>query len=165
MEINVDDILGPRYVGRRYLRYADLVALGIVGNRGSLALWIRKGQFPAGIKIAGPYGRTLSSGPRSRSPSISSTAALNDRARPLIPAGPVSQLQVQRRCQSANQGKKTMYCHSTAAGQPITPRRIAAATSATLPRAGMRWRCCDRYRTAARRSSSSIRSIAASWTS
>ena len=51
--------LGPRYAGRRYLRYGELEELGIVGNRATLKLWIDAGAFPPGIRIAGPYGRTL----------------------------------------------------------------------------------------------------------
>jgi hypothetical protein len=51
--------LGPRFAGRRYLRYTELEDLGIVGNRATLKLWIDAGAFPRGIKIAGPFGRTL----------------------------------------------------------------------------------------------------------
>jgi|GraSoiStandDraft_16_1057320.scaffolds.fasta_scaffold116680_4 hypothetical protein len=52
-------ILGSQYSGRRYLRYRELEALGICNNRNTLTFWIRKGRFPAGIKISGPYGKTL----------------------------------------------------------------------------------------------------------
>jgi hypothetical protein len=55
----ITEFLGPRYAGRRYLRYGELEALGIVGNRATLKLWIDAGAFPPGIRIAGPYGRTL----------------------------------------------------------------------------------------------------------
>jgi predicted DNA-binding transcriptional regulator AlpA len=55
----IAQFLGPRYAGRRYLRYSELEELGIVGNRATLKLWINAGAFPPGIKIAGPYGRTL----------------------------------------------------------------------------------------------------------
>lgn len=51
--------LGPGFIGRRYLRYAELHALGIARTRPSLNLWISKGAFPAPLKIAGPYGKTL----------------------------------------------------------------------------------------------------------
>jgi hypothetical protein len=51
--------LGPRFAGRRYLRFCDLEAIGIVANRASLRSWIDRGAFPRGIRIAGPYGRTL----------------------------------------------------------------------------------------------------------
>jgi predicted DNA-binding transcriptional regulator AlpA len=44
---------------RRYLRFRDLVTLGIVSNRGTLSHWVKHGRFPAGIKLAGPRGRTL----------------------------------------------------------------------------------------------------------
>jgi hypothetical protein len=51
--------LGPRFAGRRYLRYGEIESLGIVTNRGTLDLWIERGAFPRGIRIAGPYGKTL----------------------------------------------------------------------------------------------------------
>ena len=65
METLLDDdtliaqFLGPRYLGRRYLRYAELEALGLCDNRASLKLWMNAGAFPRGIKIPGPYGKTL----------------------------------------------------------------------------------------------------------
>ena len=55
----ITTFLGPRFAGRRYLRYGELELLGIVGNRATLKLWIDAGAFPPGIRIAGPYGRTL----------------------------------------------------------------------------------------------------------
>jgi hypothetical protein len=58
-EDDIAKFLGPRFAGRRYLRYSELEELGIVGNRATLKLWIDAGAFPGGIKIAGPYGRTL----------------------------------------------------------------------------------------------------------
>jgi predicted DNA-binding transcriptional regulator AlpA len=51
--------LGTRYIGRRYLRYSELEALGLVDNRGSLKNWIDAGAFPRGIKIPGRTGKTL----------------------------------------------------------------------------------------------------------
>jgi hypothetical protein len=51
--------LGEGFRGRRYLRYADLHSLGLVSNRDSLKVWIDRGAFPAGIRIAGHYGTTL----------------------------------------------------------------------------------------------------------
>ena len=51
--------LGSKYLGRRYLRYAELEALGLVDNRASLKLWMDAGAFPRGIKIPGPYGKVL----------------------------------------------------------------------------------------------------------
>jgi hypothetical protein len=61
---NIDDalieqFLGPRYAGRRFLRYSELAELGLVDNRATLKLWIDAGAFPRGIKIPGPYGKTL----------------------------------------------------------------------------------------------------------
>jgi predicted DNA-binding transcriptional regulator AlpA len=53
------DAITSVFGDRRFLRYADLQRLGVVSNRGTLAYWIKHGQFPAGIKIAGPRGRTL----------------------------------------------------------------------------------------------------------
>jgi predicted DNA-binding transcriptional regulator AlpA len=51
--------LGAQYVGKRFLRYHELKALGICGNRTAVNLWMRRGQFPRSIKIAGPYGKRL----------------------------------------------------------------------------------------------------------
>ena len=61
---NIDDtlieqFLGPQFTGRRYLRYAELEALGLVDNRASLKNWMDAGGFPRGIKIPGPAGKTL----------------------------------------------------------------------------------------------------------
>jgi predicted DNA-binding transcriptional regulator AlpA len=55
----IAQFLGSAFSGRRYLRYAELEALGIVDNRATLALWIRKRVFPAPLKIAGRTGKTL----------------------------------------------------------------------------------------------------------
>ena len=51
--------LGPRYAGRRFLRYAELRDLGIVNNRQTLTNWICAGRFPAGIRLGGPGMRAL----------------------------------------------------------------------------------------------------------
>jgi predicted DNA-binding transcriptional regulator AlpA len=63
MDVLRDEIvihfLGPHYVGRRYLTFGELKSLGLVTNRASLRTWIERGVFPAGIKIAGPFGRSL----------------------------------------------------------------------------------------------------------
>jgi hypothetical protein len=61
---NIDDtlieqFLGTQFTGRRYLRYAELEALGLVDNRATLKLWMDARAFPRGIKIPGPYGKTL----------------------------------------------------------------------------------------------------------
>ena len=53
------DAITSVFGDRRYLRYSDLQRLGVVSNRATLSYWIRNGQFPAGIRIAGPRGRTL----------------------------------------------------------------------------------------------------------
>ena len=69
---NIDDtlieqFLGPQFTGRRYLRYAELEALGLVDNRASLKNWMDAGGFPRGIKIPGPAGKRWSGLPsRSR---------------------------------------------------------------------------------------------------
>jgi hypothetical protein len=55
----IAEFLGSRFLGRRYLRYAELEQLGLVDNRSSLKLWMDAGAFPRGIKIPGPYGKTL----------------------------------------------------------------------------------------------------------
>ena len=55
----IAQFLGPRFLGRRYLRYAELEALGVCDNRASLKLWMDAGAFPRGLKIPGPYGKTL----------------------------------------------------------------------------------------------------------
>jgi predicted DNA-binding transcriptional regulator AlpA len=63
-QLDLDDaligqFLGSRFLGRRYLRYNELEALGLVDNRASLKLWMDTGTFPRAIKISGPYGKTL----------------------------------------------------------------------------------------------------------
>jgi hypothetical protein len=55
----IERFLGSRYLGRRYLRYAELEALGICDNRGSLVSWMRGGGFPLAIRIPGRTGKTL----------------------------------------------------------------------------------------------------------
>jgi predicted DNA-binding transcriptional regulator AlpA len=42
---------------RRRLRFADLVALGVVNNRATLANWTRDRGFPRG-QLTGPNSRT-----------------------------------------------------------------------------------------------------------
>jgi hypothetical protein len=63
-QLDADDALiarhlGGRYVGRRYLRYNEIEALGLIPNRTTLKSWIDAGVFPGGIRIPGPYGKTL----------------------------------------------------------------------------------------------------------
>jgi predicted DNA-binding transcriptional regulator AlpA len=53
------DAITSVFGDRRYLRFADLHRLGIVSNRATLDHWIKHRRFPAGIRIAGPRGRTL----------------------------------------------------------------------------------------------------------
>jgi hypothetical protein len=50
--------LGEGFRGRRYLRYRELHALGLVHDRAGLRQWIERGGFPAPLKVAGPQGRT-----------------------------------------------------------------------------------------------------------
>jgi hypothetical protein len=66
MQTQLDDddaliaqLLGPQYLGRRYLRFAELQELVLCDNRASLKLWMSAGAFPRGLKIPGPYGKTL----------------------------------------------------------------------------------------------------------
>jgi predicted DNA-binding transcriptional regulator AlpA len=58
-ESDVESFLGPNYRGRRFLRVNELIAIGVVCNRQTLSDWVKHGLFPAGIRIAGPRGRTL----------------------------------------------------------------------------------------------------------
>ena len=63
-QLDLDDaliaqFLGSRYLGRRYLRYAELEQLGLVDNRATLKLWMDAGAFPRRLKIPGPSGKTL----------------------------------------------------------------------------------------------------------
>jgi predicted DNA-binding transcriptional regulator AlpA len=44
---------GPRFEGRRYLRYFELVELGIVSNRGTLKNLIDRGVLPAPVRLGG----------------------------------------------------------------------------------------------------------------
>lgn len=46
---------------RKRLRYADLLALGIVNNRTTLSIWIRRRGFPCG-QLTGPNSRTWDEG-------------------------------------------------------------------------------------------------------
>ena len=55
----IAQFLGRQFLGRRFLRYAELEELGLIDNRATLRLWMGAGAFPRGIKIPGPYGKTL----------------------------------------------------------------------------------------------------------
>jgi predicted DNA-binding transcriptional regulator AlpA len=55
----IEQFLGTRYIGRPYVRFAELIDLGVVDNRATLALWIEAGAFPRPIKLAGPTGKSL----------------------------------------------------------------------------------------------------------
>jgi predicted DNA-binding transcriptional regulator AlpA len=55
----IAQFLGNAYRGRRFLRYAELEALGLVDNRGSLQNWIDAGAFPRAVRIPGKYGKVL----------------------------------------------------------------------------------------------------------
>jgi predicted DNA-binding transcriptional regulator AlpA len=46
---------------RKRLRYADLVALGVINNRATLGNWIRTRAFPPG-QMTGPNTRTWDEG-------------------------------------------------------------------------------------------------------
>ena len=93
----IERFLGSRYLGRRYLRYAELEALGICDNRGSLVNWMRAGGFPRGIKIPGSTGKTLVWDALEVAQHIAQRCAErelappdNDEARPLQEARPLS---------------------------------------------------------------------------
>jgi hypothetical protein len=58
-EALIFNYFGPKYAGRRYLRYAELVDIGVINNRGTLKNMIKRGEFPAGIRNGGPSGRCL----------------------------------------------------------------------------------------------------------
>jgi hypothetical protein len=45
----LSDVGEPVFFGRRYLRYRDLVSIGLFGNRMSLWRSVRAGRFPAPI--------------------------------------------------------------------------------------------------------------------
>jgi hypothetical protein len=53
------EFLGEQYRGRRYIRFADLVALGLFNNRRTLKTWVELGAFPAGIRLPSKHGATL----------------------------------------------------------------------------------------------------------
>ena len=55
----IEQFLGTRYIGRRYVRFSELIDLGVVDNRATLTLWIEAGTFPRPIKLAGPTGKSL----------------------------------------------------------------------------------------------------------
>jgi predicted DNA-binding transcriptional regulator AlpA len=42
----------PQFHGRKYLRYNELVAIGLVTNRPTLKLLIARGLFPAPLKLS-----------------------------------------------------------------------------------------------------------------
>jgi hypothetical protein len=61
-QVDIDDaliaqFLGSRYLGRRYLRYAELEALGLVDNRATLKLWMDAGGFPHQVSAAARRAR------------------------------------------------------------------------------------------------------------
>jgi predicted DNA-binding transcriptional regulator AlpA len=55
----IADVLGPKFIGRRYLRYSEICDLGLADSRVILTKWMDAGRFPRAIKIAGPRGRAL----------------------------------------------------------------------------------------------------------
>jgi predicted DNA-binding transcriptional regulator AlpA len=42
---------GPEFYGRRYLRFAELRAIGLVSNRPTLDRWVKNGFFPAPLRL------------------------------------------------------------------------------------------------------------------
>jgi predicted DNA-binding transcriptional regulator AlpA len=50
-DLTIDDILGPRFAGRRFLRPNDLLELGIVHNRATMDYWIEQGVLPAPMRV------------------------------------------------------------------------------------------------------------------
>src|SRR5262249_40557824 len=59
LEALIARYLGPRFQGRRFLRFVEIQQIGIVSNRSTLDDWIERGWFPAGIRLAGPRGKSL----------------------------------------------------------------------------------------------------------
>jgi predicted DNA-binding transcriptional regulator AlpA len=51
MMSDIESLLGPAYQGRRFLRVAELIELGLVDNRQTLSTWIAAGHFPAPLRI------------------------------------------------------------------------------------------------------------------
>jgi hypothetical protein len=50
-DLTTESILGPRFAGRRFLRVADLIELGIVDNRSTLEYWVDKGWLPRPMRV------------------------------------------------------------------------------------------------------------------
>jgi hypothetical protein len=50
-ELTVDDILGPRFAGRRFLRPNDLFELGIVDDRATMDYWVEQGVLPPPMRV------------------------------------------------------------------------------------------------------------------
>ena len=42
----LDEFLGPAYRGRRFLRVAELIEIGLIPNRQTLSAWVEEGRFP-----------------------------------------------------------------------------------------------------------------------
>jgi hypothetical protein len=45
------DLLGPKFLGRRYLRVHELIELGLAANSRTLANLVKRGELPAPIKM------------------------------------------------------------------------------------------------------------------
>jgi hypothetical protein len=58
-DVLITRFLGQQFIGRRYLRDAELRSLGLVDNRSSLTNWMKAGAFPRGLRIPGRSGKTL----------------------------------------------------------------------------------------------------------
>jgi predicted DNA-binding transcriptional regulator AlpA len=50
-QLTIDDILGPRFAGRRFLRPNDLFELGIVDNRATMDYWVEQGVLPPPMRV------------------------------------------------------------------------------------------------------------------
>ena len=46
-----EQVFGPRYAGRRYLRTHELVAIGIAANTRTLANLVKRGELPTPIRM------------------------------------------------------------------------------------------------------------------
>jgi predicted DNA-binding transcriptional regulator AlpA len=47
----LDEFLGDAYRGRRFLRVAELIEIGLIPNRQTLSAWIAEGRFPRPMYI------------------------------------------------------------------------------------------------------------------
>jgi len=52
LALEVDDRPPPQFYGRRYLRFAELVEIGLATNRPTLNALIARGLFPPPLRIS-----------------------------------------------------------------------------------------------------------------